>query len=322
LREENSHHASLVRKRSFSRYARNSYDAFMRANYHTHCDFCDGRASAAAMAQAAFEAGYSILGFSSHCPLPFPSEGNMELSRLGEYEAEIRRLGLEWAQRGLEVLLGLEIDWVPGLCSPRDELFAKAGLDFMIGSVHYVELPGSGRFAVDEGAEVFEERMSRYDGAPQGDAKAAGQAVYEAYYERLRELIAEGGFDILGHFDLVRKNNGAGADGKGRYFDEASRAYLDAAFEAVKALKGKDIVAEINVGGISRGKVKTPYPCLPILRELYADGVRITFSADAHAPEHLGAHLDAARELAAAAGYDSIAVFSEGKWTEIGIDES
>ena len=73
---------------------------------------------------------------------------------------------------------------------------------------------------------------------------------------------------------------------------------------------------------MSRGKVKTPYPSLPILRELRALRVRITFSADAHAPEHLGVNLDSARELARAAGYDSIAVLSKGSWREIGIDET
>ena len=93
----------------------------MRANYHTHCDFCDGRASAEIMAGAAAAAGYEVLGFSSHSPLPFPSEGNMPLSRLGDYKAEIKRLAAAWRDRGLEILLGLEIEWVPGISSPRDE---------------------------------------------------------------------------------------------------------------------------------------------------------------------------------------------------------
>lgn len=289
----------------------------MRANYHTHCDYCDGRASAAAMAKAAAAAGYSVLGFSSHCPLPFPSEGNMKLSRLGEYRDEIRGLGREWADRGLEILLGLEIDYIAGLCSPRDEVFRSAGLDFMIGSVHYVELPGPGRFAVDYGKKFFEDRMARFSGRDQG------RALYEAYYEALSTLIEEGGFDILGHFDLVRKNNGAGPEGAGgRWFDELSRGYLDAAFGAARLLKGSDIVAEINVGGMSRGKVSSPYPSLPILKELRGLGVRITFSADAHAPEHLGANLGAGRELARAAGYGSVAVLTKGKWIEVGIDET
>ena len=73
---------------------------------------------------------------------------------------------------------------------------------------------------------------------------------------------------------------------------------------------------------MSRGKVKSPYPSLPILRELKSVGARITFSADAHAPEHLGLNLDAARDLAREAGYDSIAVLSRGKWTEVGIEET
>ncbi len=288
----------------------------MRTNYHTHCDFCDGRATAAAMAMAAAEKGYDILGFSSHCPLPFFNDGNMELPHLPAYIEEVRRLEREWAPRGLEILLGLEIEWLPGLCSPRDELFRDLGLDFSIGSLHFVDLPGAGRFAVDTGYDDFEAGIARCEGAD------PGRAVYEDYYRNLGALIECGGFDILGHFDLVRKNNNADDGGQGRWFDESSRGYLDAALGTARLLKGKDIVAEINVGGVSRGKVKSPYPSLPILRELRAEGVRITFSADAHAPEHLGVHLDSARDLARAAGYDSVAVLSKGQWTEVGIEET
>jgi histidinol-phosphatase (PHP family) len=288
----------------------------VRTNYHTHCQYCDGRATAAEMAAAAAAKGYSVLGFSSHCPLPFPSEGNMELSRLGEYAGEIRALGRDWEGRGLEILLGLEIDYLPGRCSPRDEVFASAGLDYSIGSVHYVELPGSGRFAVDYGAVEMGDRLRHFEGSD------PGRAMYEAYYRMLGELIEGGGFDILGHYDLVRKNNDAAATGEGKLFDEASAAYLDAALAPARLLRGTDIVVEINVGGMSRGKVKSPYPSLPILRELRSEGARITFSADAHAPEHLGAHLDDARELARAAGYKSVAALSKGKWSEVGIEES
>jgi len=235
----------------------------------------------------------------------------MDLSRLDDYRIEIRRLGREWEGRGLEILLGLEIEWIKGLSSPRDEIFRAAGLDYSIGSLHFVDLPGSGRFAVDMGIEDFESHAAGYSGDD------VGRAVYRDYYRQLGELIEEGGFDILGHFDLVKKNIG-----EGRWFDESSRGYLDEAFGAAGMLKGKDIVVEINVGGMSRGKVKEPYPSLPILREIRSLGVRITFSSDAHAPEHLGANLDSARELAREAGYDSIAVLSKGKWTEAGIEET
>jgi histidinol-phosphatase (PHP family) len=263
------------------------------------------------MAAAASAAGYAILGFSSHSPLPFYSEGNMDISRLDEYKAEIRRLSREWKDRSLEILLGLEIEWVRGISSPRDKIFLEAGLDYSIGSLHFVDLPGSGRFAVDLGSEDFEAHAAAYAG------ENVGRAIYEDYYARLGELIEGGGFDILGHFDLVKKNNG-----DGRWFDENSPGYLDAAIGAARLLKDKNIVVEINVGGISRGKVKSPYPSLPILRELHANGVRVTFSADAHAPQHLGANLDIARELARTAGYTSVAILTKGVWTETGIEET
>ncbi|MDP3180004.1 MAG: histidinol-phosphatase, partial [Spirochaetaceae bacterium] len=146
-----------------------------------------------------------------------------------------------------------------------------------------------------------------------GDARA----VWRAYYRALSEMISAGGFDILGHFDLVRKNNKGGL-----YFDEEDPLYLSAAIGAARLLKGRDVVVEVNVGGMARGKTSTPYPSLPIMKELHSLGVSITFSADAHAVAHLGACLDAARELAAAAGYASVAVLSGGSWREVGLADT
>jgi len=282
----------------------------MRANYHTHCDYCDGQASTAAMAAAARGAGLDILGFSSHAPLGRSIyDGNMKLERLGAYVAEIRALAAEWETRGLEVLLGLEVDWLRGAMAPRDELFAGLGLDFTIGSVHLVDL-GQGPFAVDDARERFDARLAQDAG---GDARL----VWKAYYEELSALIEAGGFDILGHFDLVRKNNAGG-----RCFDEDDPAYLRAAFDAAGLLAGTGIVAEINYGAMSRSNAKSPYPSLGILKELRRLGVPIALSADAHAPGQIVAHREAARELARAAGYKSVAVLSKGKWFDEGLDEA
>ena len=145
--------------------------------------------------------------------------------------------------------------------------------------------------------------------------------VWMAYYEELCELIEAGGFDILGHFDVVTKNNRGG-----RHFDTGEGAYRAAALEAAGLLGGRGIVAEVNYGGMSRGKTDAPYPAPFILRRLRELGVPITLSADAHAPEHLGpacdAHREAAREAARAAGYRAAVVLREGRWTEIGLDEA
>jgi histidinol-phosphatase (PHP family) len=289
----------------------------MRANYHTHSDFCDGKASPAEMAMAARAAGYEVLGFSGHAPFPQGMRWAVKPERLGEYAAEIRRLKAAWAPGGavaaehgpLEVLLGLEIDWFPPESSPADGRFAGLGLDYSIGSVHFAEVPGFEPFTVDSNSESFALSLARAG----GDARA----LYRDYYARLAAMIEAGGFDILGHFDLVKMNNRASA-----YFDEADPDYLAAAFEAADCLKGKDIVVEINLGGLARGKSTEPYPSLTILRRLRELDVPITFCADAHAPSHLGSHLEDARLLAREAGYASLVCLSGGRWNEAEIAKS
>lgn len=289
----------------------------MRANYHTHSDFCDGKASPAEMALAARAAGYEILGFSGHAPFPQGMRWAVKPERLGDYAAEIRRLRTAWAPGGteaaehgpMEVLLGLEIDWFPPESGPADGRFAGLGLDYSIGSVHFAAVPGTEPFTVDSNNEAFALSLA----SAGGDARA----LYRDYYARLAAMIEAGGFDILGHFDLVKKNNGTSA-----YFDEASSDYLAAAFEAADCLRGKDIVVEINLGGLARGKTNEPYPSLAILKRLHELAVPITFCADAHAPSHLGSHLGTARKLAQDAGYDSIVYLGSGRWTEVAIEKT
>jgi histidinol-phosphatase (PHP family) len=289
----------------------------VRANYHTHSDFCDGKASPAEMARAAKKAGYSVLGFSSHAPMPSGMRWAVKPERIPAYVAEIRRLKEAWAPGGaeagllgpMEVLLGLEVDWYPPESSPGDGRFDALGLDYVLASVHFVELPGAPPFTVDSREEEFRRCMVLAGGR--------GMDAVRDYYARLASMIEAGHFDILAHFDLVKKNNAGSA-----WFDEESPAYLAAAFGAAGLLRGRNVVVEVNLGGMARRKTTVPYPSLSILRHLRELRVPITFCADAHAPEHLGAHLDTARELARAAGYRGVAVLSGGRWREVGLDET
>lgn len=294
----------------------------MLTNYHTHSEYCDGKATAEAMAVAARRAGFAALGFSSHAPLPFRTAWNMDSERLGDYLATIRKLAEAHAP-GMTVLTGLEIDSIAGLCGPADGRFAGSGLDYSIGSVHYVLPEGfpapsadavdaSGEetfgFTIDEPAADFERHLSRfYD----GDA----EAMVADYWKAVAGMVSAGGFNILGHIDLIRKNNRNGA-----YFDEGSRRYADAAMRAVDALAGSGIVVEINTGGMARGKTDSPYPAAWLLKELKARNVEICVNADAHEPSHLLAHRADALSLAAEAGYSSLRVLTAGGWKNVGLD--
>jgi histidinol-phosphatase (PHP family) len=283
----------------------------MMFSYHTHSEYCDGKATAAEMSASAAAAGYSILGFSSHAPLPFKTTWNMDWTDLPAYAATILDQKAKWGPEGLCILLGLEIDYIPGLSSPADEAYRVIPLDHVIGSVHYVVgLPG-GAFTVDDTAGEFERHLTKATG---GDAKP----VWKEYYKAMAGMIEAGGFDIIGHFDLVKKNNG-----QSRWFNEEAPAYLAAAFEAVDRAGELDCIAEINTGGIARGKTGSVYPSPAILKRMRESGVRLTIGDDAHAPGHLGSYQKRAIEAAAAAGYKSLWYLGQDRfWKEIGLDDA
>lgn len=277
----------------------------MLTNHHCHSEFCDGKASAAEMAAAAAAAGFEILGFSSHAPLPFAAEWTMDASRLGDYAATVRELGERYRVK-MALLLGLEVDYIDGLCGPADGRFNGLGLDYVVGSVHHLRP-----------AALGEEPLSTVDGPQEGfDALIArgyagdALAMVEDYYATLARAARAGGFDILAHFDLVRKNN----PGRSRFREDAPR-YKDAAMVAVDALADGELIVEINTGGMARGKTLSPYPELWILKELRARGVEVCLNSDAHAPAHLTAHRDAGLRAAVEAGYERFCVIgAEGRF--------
>ncbi len=272
----------------------------MLANYHTHCDFCDGKTTAAAMANRAALDGFKILGFSSHAPLPFRTEWNMDTEDLPAYLATLEGLVAEYSPE-MRILRGLEIDYIEGYCGPREERFASLPLDYRLASVHYVQgtkPDGAGLFAVDENLEDFTQHIkSNYD----GDV----YRLIEDYYSAIASCVRAGGFDMLAHFDLIRKNNR-----DGRFFSETETRYKAAAMMAVEALAGTEIIVEINTGGMARGKTDSPYPSLWILKEMRVRNIPVCINSDAHDVQHLSAFREAGVVLARQAGYERLTVLT------------
>lgn len=262
-------------------------------NYHTHSSYCDGQASPEEMAEAAARGGFDILGFSSHAPLPFPTDWTMPADRLPAYLETIRRLATAWQGRML-ILCGLEIDYIPGLCGPAQEPYRSIDLDYRLAAVHYVgqgaEDP-SGLVAVDMGYDELRAFIASH-------CNDDPRRLVEAYYQALSQCVRDGGFDILAHLDLVKKNNS-----DGRLFDAGSPWYRDAVMLAVDSLEQSELIVEVNTGGLARGKTDQVYPEAWILRELAARKVPVCLNADAHRPEHLASHRQAGMDAIATAGY-------------------
>ncbi len=148
----------------------------------------------------------------------------------------------------MTILLGLEIDYITNVASPKDKVYDVISPDFRLGSVHFITGLSGDEFTVDESEEKFAHHIANAVG---GDASI----IWKQYYANLIAMIEKGGFDIIGHFDLVKKNNA-----KGRWFDEAAKGYRDAAFAAVDRAAELNCIAEINTGGLARGKTDSTYP--------------------------------------------------------------
>jgi len=243
-----------------------------RANYHTHTKFCDGRNTASEMISAAAAGGFRYLGFSGHGPIPLETEWNMKQSDLAAYIDSVRSA----PDCGLQVLCGIEADYISKVASPHD--FAGAGLDYIIGSVHFLPFQDSFR-AIDGPVETFREILGQTYGN-------SIESMVRAYFSAVCEMISFGGFSILGHMDLVRKRNDGNV-----FFSEDEPWYRSAVRDTLDLVAETGIVMETNTGAIARGACSTPYPSLWIMREALKRDIPIVMNADAHEPSHLSAEL-------------------------------
>ncbi|GAL32253.1 histidinol-phosphatase [Vibrio maritimus] len=140
----------------------------------------------------------------------------------------------------------------------------------------------------------------------------SARSMITKYYQRVTELCVLGGFDVLGHFDLVKKHNKALA-----FFDESDDWYKEVALNALEAVAKAGVVLEVNYGGMLRGATDDVYPSPWLLAEAKQRGIPIQINADAHAPHHLGVHHDYCRELLKRVGYDTQRILLDNVWTDV-----
>ncbi|MDR0388110.1 MAG: histidinol-phosphatase [Treponema sp.] len=279
------------------------------SSLHVHTVFCDGEDEIETYCRAAWERGFASLGFSAHAPIyaktGILSDWHMREDRLAEYLEAVRDAARRWAGK-LPVYLGLEADYIQDLTGPADPDYRDMGLDYIIGSVHYVFPPHGGEpFTVDGPKEDFDRDVrSRFHGD--------GEALMETYWDALERMIRAGGFDILGHMDLVKKNNQ-----REEWFSLTGGPYRDRARSLAGLIAQSGIVTEVNTGGINRGKTRDAYPSREILAFLREKRVPVTLASDAHRVSDLDGHYDNACRTLREAGYTRTVLF-EGKGTWAG----
>lgn len=265
-----------------------------KTNYHTHTVYCDGNDTPEEMVQTAIEKGFDILGFSGHSMYPFGELWHISPKEHDSYVTEIKRLKEKYSDR-LQILLGFEADYIPSLCDPSFKRFETFNPDFLIGSVHYV-VNEKGFMTVDDSVENVK---SGLDTVFNGN----GKKLVQEYFYLQREMLKNCSFNILGHFDLVRKRNDIL-----KFFDENDSWYRKEIKLLVKEIEKSGVIAEVNTGAIARGAMKDVYPSLFALEEMKKRNIPVTITSDCHSKNQLDAAFDYAKDQLLKAGYTETAV--------------
>ena len=269
-----------------------------KQNLHTHTTYADGRDTPEELVLEAMAKGFDSLGFSEHSYLRYsPMRQQLFPQDTERYRGEIRALKDAYQGR-IDLFCGLELEFYSDI--PTD------GFDYLIGSVHYLDVDGE-ICGFDRGRGETEAYIDTHFG---GD----GLAFARKYFQTVARLPEKGKLDILGHFDLVTKNNE-----DGRLIDTACKEYLHAGFETIHALRGRIPLFEVNTGAISRGYRTAPYPQLEFLKEFHRCGFGLVLTSDCHDKNYLDCHFDQAAQLARLAGFRSKFILTDTGFQEVAL---
>lgn len=219
------------------------------------------------LVRASIAAGVTVLTITDHAPFPVDANNRLLMRELDHYFSDIDRA--QQAYKGqIKILRGLELDYMPGTDAYNRELLARYPLDFVIGSIHYVEVPG--------------EPMVKVWELP----RLAGEAFLDHYFANLVGLLDSGLFDAVGHADTLLR--GVPEDVLKRRFEPL-----------LELLVRSGVAFELNASGLRKSSLDPAtgrevqglwsYPSRELLTQLIARDVPFTVGSDTHSPHDAGA---------------------------------
>lgn len=259
----------------------------IKTNFHTHSTYCDGKNTPEEMVLEALNKGFTHLGFSGHSFFDDSEEYSMSEDSEKAYFGEINALKEKYKDK-IQILCGIEQDY---FSKP-----VKYPYDYKIGSVHYI-LKNNEFLVIDGSVDELSKILAKhYNGNFDLFAKD--------YFEVVGNVAEKTGADIIGHFDLILKN-------QERIGYTPTAMFYNCAEKAVLKLLKYNIPFEINTGAIARGYRTTPYPDFKILKFICNNGGNIIINSDCHQKEYLDCEFEAARDLAIKAGFKKQAILTK-----------
>ncbi len=249
----------------------------MIIDLHNHTSLCNhATGSIEEFTQNAIEKEIDIFGFSDHAPMKFDKKYRMGFEQMNQYEAEVLHVKKKY-QSKIEILLGYEVDFLKGFI---DERVIKADVDYLIGSVHFID-----KWGFDNPEFIGEYQNRDID------------KIWEDYFAAIKEMAKSNLFDIVGHIDLIKV-----------FKFLPKKKIKTIAKNAIKEIKKANMVVEINSAGL-RKPINEIYPSSDIMELLVEFDIPITFCSDAHKIENISYKKDEVLRYAKSFGYNKCAIF-------------
>jgi histidinol-phosphatase (PHP family) len=196
---------------------------------------------------------------------------------------------LRAANPDLKIRAGIELDNDPQTSGAGRKWVEKNWdkLDFVLGSVHYLDDP-----------------TQMFDSVPDGAGQFVGRSIdeiYEDYFHRVRDIAATGLVDCLSHLDLI-KIHGHRPCGD-------VRSIIN---ETLDFICSRGLAIELSTAGW-RKPVDELYPSDRIIELAIEKGISFTTASDAHSHVQLAENFDRLAEKMSILGVREVCVYDKHK---------
>jgi len=246
----------------------------------------------------------AALAFSAHAPVNFPTNWTMTPTRVGAYHKEIHRLKEEYAGR-LDISCGLEADFLPDIHNRAEALYAGYRWDYIIGSVHFIDvLPDGGRWCIDGPHEEFRRGWREItDNDPLLPVKM--------YFDRTRDMVRTMKPDIIGHMDKIKIQYRPDC-----LIPDTHPFFREQVMNTLEEIAATNCIVEVSTRGMQKGQVDDYFPGRRVIEEMFRMKIPVTINSDAHSPDKLTFGFDRAEEMLKEIGYRTVMILKDGTWQE------
>ena len=257
---------------------------------HMHTPLCKhAKGKPEEYAAVAAKRGLAGIVFTCHNPGPSPDwspQVRMSIDQFDEYIDLVARARAAWHGR-VDVRLGLECDYVPGMEAWLESLLNRAHFHHVLGSIH---------------APLDYYRDAYDHGNP--------LTFQQTYFNHLAQSAESGLFDTLAHPDLVKN-----------VFPQDWRfnRLLDDVRRSLDRIAVTGVAMELNTSGLHK-RVREMNPNPTMLAEMKARDIPVVIGSDAHEPGRVAADFLPALDLLADAGYANASFFLRRQRHEINLE--